>query len=73
MIKNDKQLLVSEIQLLIFKETLKELEASIETVENEIIEYQSKCTHTYRCTLDTDTWSSYVCDKCGKSEIVDFE
>lgn len=30
------------------------------------------CVHSYKCTLDTDMWSHYVCKKCGDSKIVNF-
>lgn len=31
------------------------------------------CEHEYKCTLDTDCWSSYTCKKCGDTKIVDFD
>ena len=31
------------------------------------------CKHKYKCTLDTDWWSHYVCEKCGHSYILDFD
>lgn len=31
------------------------------------------CKHKYKCTLDTDYWSHYVCKKCGHSYILDFD
>jgi hypothetical protein len=31
------------------------------------------CVHDYKCTLDTDCWSSYTCKKCGETKIVDFD
>ena len=34
---------------------------------------QEKCKHKYKCTLDTDWWSHYVCEKCGHSYILDFD
>lgn len=31
-----------------------------------------ECDHDYKCTLDTDYWSSYTCKKCGHTDIEDF-
>lgn len=31
-----------------------------------------ECKHAYKCTLDTDEWSSYTCNKCGHVKIEDF-
>lgn len=31
------------------------------------------CKHDYKCTLDTDCWSSYTCKKCGHTRIDDFD
>lgn len=30
------------------------------------------CEHNYKCTLDTDMWSSYTCKKCKDTKIVNF-
>jgi hypothetical protein len=34
---------------------------------------KQECEHEYECTLDTDMWSSYTCQKCGDTYIMDFE
>ena len=34
---------------------------------------EKNCKHEYKCTLDTDWWSHYVCKKCGHSYIEDFD
>lgn len=34
--------------------------------------FRDNCDHEYKCTTDTDTWSSYHCTKCGHGKIIDF-
>jgi hypothetical protein len=46
------------------------IKVAVEKVLKE--QHQVLCSHDYKCTLDTDTWSSYVCSLCGDSNIIDF-